>query len=107
MVALLAKGPRSAGTLGSAFELSAPATSRHLKVLREAGLVEDQRSSHDNRVRVYRLREEPLVDLKAWLEQLERDWGAQLLAFKRHVEARAGRSKVSDLPGPKRRRSDA
>jgi DNA-binding transcriptional ArsR family regulator len=60
--------------------------SRHLRALRESGLVEEDRHELDARVRIYRLRQEPMSELKAWLEQTERLWTRQLGAFKAHVQ---------------------
>jgi DNA-binding transcriptional ArsR family regulator len=67
---LLREGPRRAGELAAAFHLSAPAMSRHLRVLRTRGLVEEARAEADARVRLYRLRREPLKRLSDWLEEL-------------------------------------
>jgi len=86
VVDLLAERPRPAGELARALELSAPAMSRHLKTLRESGLVEESHPAFDARVRIYALRAEPMVDLIKWLEEAERMWSEQLAAFKAHVE---------------------
>jgi DNA-binding transcriptional ArsR family regulator len=86
VVDLLRKGPRRAGELAEAFDVSAPAMSRHLKVLRASGLVEEQRFEDDARVRLYRLRPEPFVALQAWLDQVQAFWAEQLGAFKAHAE---------------------
>ena len=59
VVELLRERPRRAGELAEAFGVSAPAMSRHLRVLRTRGLVEEERVDEDARVRVYRLRREP------------------------------------------------
>ena len=61
--------------------------SRHLRALREAGLVADSHPEFDARVRVYALRAEPMIELIRWLEETERLWSEQLAAFKVHVEA--------------------
>jgi len=86
VVDLLAERPRPAGELARALQLSAPAMSRHLKTLRESGLVEESHPAFDARVRIYALRAEPMVDLIKWLEEAERMWSEQLAAFKAHVE---------------------
>ncbi|MCW6004827.1 metalloregulator ArsR/SmtB family transcription factor [Micromonospora sp. CPCC 205371] len=88
VVRLLGQQPRRAGELAGATGTSAPVMSRHLKVLREAGLVIDERVPHDARLRVFRLRPEPLVALRAWLDQVQAHWTEQLTAFQRHVELR-------------------
>jgi DNA-binding transcriptional ArsR family regulator len=89
VVEQLRRGPRRAGALAAAGGLSAPALSRHLRVLRRVGLVEGTGVEHDARVRLYRLRPEPLSRLKAWLDEVERFWGDQLTAFKVHAERKA------------------
>ena len=71
VVELLQRRPCRAGELAQAFRMSAPAMSRHLRVLRTRGLVEETRGEGDARVRVYRLRREPFENLRSWLEQLE------------------------------------
>ena len=60
--------------------------SRHLRALKESGLVEDSHPAFDARVRVYALRPGPMAELKTWLEETERLWSEQLVAFKAHVE---------------------
>jgi hypothetical protein len=64
--------------------------SRHLRVLLDAGLVVDERPSHDARARVFRLRPEAMDTVQAWLDDLQAHAGAQLASFKRHVEQGAG-----------------
>jgi DNA-binding transcriptional ArsR family regulator len=86
VVDLLAKGPRAAGDLAREVGVSAPAMSRHLKTLRVSGLVEESHPEFDARVRIYALRPEPMVHLLRWLEESERLWSEQLLAFKAHLE---------------------
>ena len=86
VVELLRERPRRAGELAEAAGLTPPAMSRHLKTLRQSGLVEESHPDFDARVRVYQLRAEPMVDLLRWLEQTERMWSAQLAAFKAHLE---------------------
>ena len=86
VVDLLSTGPHRAGELAEASGLSAPAMSKHLRVLLEAGFVEDERVPSDARVRVFRLRREPVLALQAWLDQLQAHWRDQLGSFKRHVE---------------------
>lgn len=86
VVDLLAERPRAAGELARALELPAPTMSRHLKTLKESGLVEESHPAFDARVRIYALRPEPMVHLIRWLEEAERLWSEQLAAFKAHVE---------------------
>jgi DNA-binding transcriptional ArsR family regulator len=82
VVELLRKGPRRAGELADAADTSAPAMSRHLRVLRATGLVDVELLEHDARGRVYRLRREPFRDLQAWLDQVEAFWDEQLGSFR-------------------------
>jgi DNA-binding transcriptional ArsR family regulator len=88
VVERLSAGPQRAGELAEASGLSAPAMSKHLRVLLQAGIVRDERSPHDARVRVFRLRPESVVGLRAWLDQLQAQWDEQLGAFKRHLDER-------------------
>lgn len=90
VVDLLRRRPRRAGELAAAFRMSPPAMSRHLRVLRSGGLVEEERVEDDARVRVYRLRPKPFRDLQQWLEQVEAFWTDQLDSFKAHAERRKG-----------------
>jgi DNA-binding transcriptional ArsR family regulator len=91
VVQLLGAGPRRAGELAEAAGMSAPAMSRHLRVLLHHGIVDDERLADDARARVFRLRPESMVPLQAWLDQLQAHWDEQLQSFKRHVERRAKR----------------
>lgn len=86
VVELLREGPLRAGDLAAAAGTSAPAMSRHLRVLRAAGLVEALLGEEDGRARVYRLRPERFADLRAWLDQVQAFWDEQLGSFKRHAE---------------------
>ncbi|HEX3366366.1 metalloregulator ArsR/SmtB family transcription factor [Phenylobacterium sp.] len=86
VVDLLSRGPRAAGDLARELDLSPPAMSRHLRTLRQSGLVEESHPTFDARVRIYALRPEPMVHLLRWLEDAERLWSEQLVAFKAHIE---------------------
>jgi DNA-binding transcriptional ArsR family regulator len=86
VVDLLRERPRRAGELAEATKIAFPLMSRHLKKLRESGLVEEERDEFDSRVRIYRLRAEPMANLKLWLEASEALWSRQLAAFKAHVQ---------------------
>jgi DNA-binding transcriptional ArsR family regulator len=67
--------------------MSAPAISRHLRVLRTSGLVSSQPVDQDGRGRVYHLRPERLTALQTWLEQVQSFWDEQLAAYRAHAEA--------------------
>jgi DNA-binding transcriptional ArsR family regulator len=71
-----------AGELAAAFDVSRPAVSRHLRVLREAGLVHERRQG---RLRLYRADLEPLAELRDWLDSY---WSGRLAALKRAAEER-------------------
>jgi DNA-binding transcriptional ArsR family regulator len=88
VVQMLSVSPRRAGELANAAGMSAPAMSRHLKTLLDAGLIEDERPRDDARLRVFRLRPNSFVAVQAFLDQLQGDWNVQLRSFKRHVEAK-------------------
>ena len=88
VVELLTREPRRAGELADELEMSFPAMSRHLRVLRRSGLVEEERSRDDSRIRVYRLRREPFDELRSFVDRVEGFWQAELAAFKRQVELR-------------------
>lgn len=91
-IELLRKRPRRAGDLAQALSLSPPSMSRHLRILRRSGLVEEDGIEEDARVRVYRLRAEPFRALRDWLAEVEGFWGAELASFKAHAErTRKGR----------------
>ena len=87
-VELLRTRPHRAGELAQALDLSPPAMSRHLRVLRQAGLIDQVHPDFDARVRVYALRPGPMEALKAWLGAAEDHWVDQLSALKMHVEGR-------------------
>jgi DNA-binding transcriptional ArsR family regulator len=88
VIQLLGDAPRRAGELAAAAGISAPAMSRHLKVLLQAGIVADERTAHDARLRYFRLRPQSMTALQAWLDQLQAHWDEQLASFKKHVEER-------------------
>jgi DNA-binding transcriptional ArsR family regulator len=77
---------RSVGELVDVVALSQPGVSRHLKVLRDAGLVEVRR---DAQRRLYRLRPEPLMELDAWLEPYRAVWAARLDSLEQHLQRTA------------------
>jgi len=86
VVDLLRKKPQRAGDLAAALEVSPPRLSRHLRILRKSGLIEDSGVDHDARVSLYRLKPEPFEMLKDWLQEVESFWTMELAAFKAHAE---------------------
>ena len=88
VVQLLGRRPRRAGELAGEVGTSASALSRHLKLLLDASIIEDERVPEDARVRLFRLRPDSLDGVQAYLDELQAEWRIQLQAFKRHVETR-------------------
>jgi DNA-binding transcriptional ArsR family regulator len=80
---LLREGERPVGELAEALEIAQPSASKHLKALREAGLVAIRA---DAQRRWYGLRLEPLLELDAWLEPYRRIWAERLDALERHLD---------------------
>ena len=88
VVQLLSAGPRRAGELAEASGMSAPTMSKHLRVLAPRRGRRRRTPDEDARARVFRLRPESVVALRAWLDQLQAHWDEQLRSFKRHVEGK-------------------
>ncbi|MEO8449854.1 MAG: metalloregulator ArsR/SmtB family transcription factor [Gemmatimonadota bacterium] len=87
----------SAGELAARFPVSRPAISKHLRVLREAGLVRERRAAQ---LRYYSVDPAPLADVDRWLERYRVFWATRLHDLKRHVEddpRRTWRSRDSRL----------
>jgi DNA-binding transcriptional ArsR family regulator len=76
---------RAAGDIATHFDVSRPAISKHLRVLKEAGLVHERRNGTQ---RLYSVRTESLLDLRRFLDSF---WDEGLLAIKQAAEAGAGR----------------
>jgi len=89
IVELLAEQERSAGELASQFDAARPGVSRHLRVLREQGLV---RVRSDGRQRLYSLDPQPLADLDAWLTHYRAFWQNRLDALDTEIQRRRRRS---------------
>jgi DNA-binding transcriptional ArsR family regulator len=94
LVALLATGELAAGELADPFPVSRPAISRHLRVLRESGLV---RARVEGKRRLYALDAAPLRDLDAWLEPYRDLWAQRLDALDTEI-ARGRRAPASGEP---------
>ena len=80
---LLREDERPVGELVTKLRISQPGVSKHLRVLREAGLVEVR---HDAQRRLYRVRPEPLAEIDQWLEPYRRLWASRLDALERHLD---------------------
>lgn len=86
---LLRERERSVGELVGALALSQPGVSKHLRALKEAGLVEVRQ---DAQRRWYRLRPQPLAEIDAWLAPYRQFWNGRLNALEQHLDA------ISDDP---------
>ena len=83
MLTLLLERPRPVGELVECLGLTQPGTSKHLRVLREAGLVQVRKEAQR---RVYALEPRPLVELDAWLAPYRRLWDEHLDRLERHLD---------------------
>ena|SRR5918996_2393630 len=83
LLRLVGERPRKAGDLAGAFRVSRPAVSKHLRVLREAGLVEVEPRG---RARIYHLVPGGISEVRRWVEETGRFWDSALESFRRHVE---------------------
>jgi len=90
---LLLAGERPVGELVDALSVSQPAVSKHLRVLRQAGLVEFRTEAQR---RIYRIRTEPLRDMDTWLAPYRASWASHLDALERHLGV------IADPPRPAR-----
>ena len=98
VIDLLRKKPRRAGELAAKLGLSAPAMSRHLRVLRNSGLVEPAGDADDARAKVYSLCPRPFASLRGWLDGVEQFWSLELEAFKTHAEKSAATKHSKGAP---------
>jgi DNA-binding transcriptional ArsR family regulator len=80
---LILDAERPVNELVAQLDISQPGVSKHLRVLREAGLVEVRT---DAQRRLYRVRPEPLAEIDAWLEPYRRLWAKRLDALERHLD---------------------
>jgi len=97
---LLRKGRQPAGQIASAFPISRPAISKHLRLLRRAHLVNEHR---EGRNRFYQLNPEPLKAVDSWLEQYRSFWSSSLSSLKAFVEAEYAKETSATNTSPKRR----
>ena len=91
MLEALASGPATAGELAALLPIARPGVSRHLRVLREAGLVEVRQEAQR---RVYSLRPEPLAEVDEWLGRYRALWGQRLDAL--HTEVARGKTRTKE-----------
>jgi DNA-binding transcriptional ArsR family regulator len=83
---LLLDGPRAVGDLVQRLKMSQPGVSKHLRVLREAGLVSVRTEAQR---RIYEIRPEPLAEVAEWLEPYRALWSERLDALERHLDEEA------------------
>jgi DNA-binding transcriptional ArsR family regulator len=92
IVELLAQGERTTGDIVAEFDLSAPAISQHLNVLREAGLITTRAEGQS---RIQSLNPRGLDELGAWLERTRSTWSSRLDALERELRADDAKKKAS------------
>jgi DNA-binding transcriptional ArsR family regulator len=80
---LLVERERSVGELVESLSISQPGVSKHLRVLKDAGLVQVRREAQR---RWYGLRAEPLAEIDTWLEPYRRFWAGRLDALEKHLD---------------------
>ena len=93
---LLLERPRPVGELVERLGLSQPGTSKHLRALRDAGLV---RVRKDAQQRWYELRAEPLAEIDEWLRPYRKLWAASLDALERHLDSMPDEPTPEDSEG--------
>lgn len=93
ILSLLIESEQSVGEIEQELGMSQPTVSKHLRVLREAGIVE---ATVDAQRRLYRLKPEALQEIEEWLAPFRRLWSAHLDALERHLDR-------VDPPAPKKR----
>ena len=86
IIRLLLQKPRRAGELAAGIHMSPQALSRHLRVLRHAGLVAEEGIEDDARVRLYSVQPTAFQSMQQWITQAEDLWRRQLNAFKAYAE---------------------
>lgn len=87
IVKRLATGPQTAGQLAEPYKVSRPAISRHLRVLREAGIT---RAEVRGREWWYSINTDGLQDAESWLDEVQKMWGTALQSLKEYVEDQNG-----------------
>ena len=83
ILSLLASSERSVGDIERHLRMPQPSVSKHLRILRDSGLVE---SRVEAQRRVYRVRPEPLLEIDAWLAPFRRFWSRRVDALERHLD---------------------
>jgi DNA-binding transcriptional ArsR family regulator len=94
ILSLLVSSEQSVGEIERQLQMTQPAVSKHLRVLRDAGFVE---CTVDAQRRLYRVKPEPLQEIETWLAPFRRLWSAHLDALERHLDR-------IDPPSPSRKK---
>jgi DNA-binding transcriptional ArsR family regulator len=94
VIELLGRGPQRASELADAVAASRPGMSRHLRILKEAGLVREEEDLLDARARIYCLEQGAFEGVKGWVDRVETFWSDQLSSFKALAEERALETRV-------------
>ena len=99
ILSMLLTSDRSVGEIERELELSQPAVSKHLRVLKDAGFVE---SRIEAQRRVYRIRPQPLREVDAWLAPFRRFWNEHVDALERHLDRMGRATQRATKKGKKR-----
>ena len=115
VVKMLQERPRRAGEIAAAFDVSGPAISKHLRVLRRSRLIAETGDDNDARIRIYSLQPQGFDELDDWMQDIRAFWTEQLDSFKTVAtaqsaaalksapSARSTRAKPAKTPKPRRR----
>ncbi|MFO0686877.1 MAG: metalloregulator ArsR/SmtB family transcription factor [Sandaracinus sp.] len=98
----VAQAPRRASELADSIGASRPSMSRHLRILREAGILEDEDDAHDGRATQIVLAHGPFDEVRDFVDELQGFWESQLASFQKVAEARASAHRA---PARKRKAS--
>lgn len=101
ILSFLLASERSVGEIERELGLPQPSVSKHLRVLRDAGLVQ---SRIEAQRRLYQLKPEPLMELDAWLAPFRRFWSRHLDALERHLDRMDRPPQREDKPTEKKRK---
>lgn len=95
IIELLQERPQRPSDVAEALEMTRPAMSRHLRILRTAGLVEQETPEEDARARTISLCRAPFSQLREWVEEVEAFWTEELAAFKSYAEQKHAEHKAA------------
>src|SRR5262252_585254 len=94
IVELLRERPLRPSEVADELDMTRPAMSRHLRVLRTSGLIDEEMLEDDARSRLLQLRRKPFTQLRSWVDDIESFWTDQLEAFKAHAERAPKRRRI-------------